>query len=549
MKKKSIALLLILAMIVASFSACGKSENGGNASDGKKADSTAQGGDSSEEFSWPVSDGKLSIWLWWSNNYIENPNELVAMQELEKQTGVHVDYVTVPQAEAAEKFNLMIASGEYPDILRSSESYYTGGIVQECADGVTIELTDLVPKYMPNYMKIREDFPSFAKDSTTDDGKIVGIYTVASNYGEVRGERVWAGLNIRKDWLDDLGLQTPETIDEWHTVLKAFKDNYNCEAPLLIGATNGYDAMHDFVSAYGILGAFYQDNGTVKYGPCEDGYKQWVQTFRDWYAEGLIDPNFISNDASLMNAAGDYIGTGKAGAACNIWGLTADVYKMQGLNDDEDFFLQGVTAPVLNKGDVPQIGMATSEITKETLVVTTNCKNVELALRWLDNLYTKDSMLLKSVGVEGQSVVKDDQGVYHASDSLQAMVDSGERTSLSDALFSKYTLGTSDFGLYNWGMFDVVYEGNRAMEAYEYWDKAHFDLMLPACMTLTEDEQSAFNSVYTSIQTLVQENTIKFITGQKPMEEYDAFVADLHTYGIDDCIKYQQAALDRYNAR
>ena len=98
-------------------------------------------------------------------------------------------------------------------------------------------------------------------------------------------------------------------------------------------------------------------------------------------------------------------------------------------------------------------------------------------------------------------------------------------------------------------MFDVVYEGNTAMEAYSYWDKAHFDLMLPPCMTLSEDEQNAFNSVYTSIQTLVQENTIKFITGQKPMEEYDAFVADLHTYGIDDCIKYQQAALDRYNAR
>ncbi|MCR4777603.1 MAG: extracellular solute-binding protein [Lachnospiraceae bacterium] len=549
MKKKVIALFLVLAMIVASFAACGKSENGGKANEGGKADS-AQGGDTSEEeFSWPVKDGKLSMWLWWSNNYIENPNELVAMQEYEKQTGVHVDYVAVPQAEAQEKFNLMIASGEYPDIIRSAESYYTGGIVQACTDGVTIELTDLVPKYMPNYMKIRNDYPAFAKDTTTDDGRLVGVYTVASDYGEVKGESVWAGLCLRKDWLDELGLQTPETIDEWHTVLKAFKDNYNCEAPLLIGAQNGYDVMGDFISAYGVLGEFYKEGNTVKYGPCEDGYRQWVQLFRDWYAEGLIDPNFISNDASMMNAAGDYIGTGRAGASCNIWGLTADVYKLQGIATDENFFLQGATAPVLNKGDVPQIGFATSEITKETLVVTTNCKDVPLALRWLDNTFDQKNVLLKSLGIEGESVVKDDQGVYHASESLQGMVSSGERTSLSDALFSKYTLGTSDFGLYNWGNFSVLYEGNKAMEAYDYWNKGHFDLMLPACRTLTEEEQNAFNSIYTSIRTLVQENTIKFITGQKPMEEYDSFVADLHTYGIDDCIKYQQAAVDRYNAR
>ncbi|MBR6395424.1 MAG: hypothetical protein IKS09_00480, partial [Lachnospiraceae bacterium] len=66
MKKKVIALFLVLAMIVASFAACGKSENGGKANEGGKTD-TAQGGDTSdEEFSWPVKDGKLSMWLWWT---------------------------------------------------------------------------------------------------------------------------------------------------------------------------------------------------------------------------------------------------------------------------------------------------------------------------------------------------------------------------------------------------------------------------------------------------------------------------------------------------
>jgi len=94
-----------------------------------------------------------------------------------------------------------------------------------------------------------------------------------------------------------------------------------------------------------------------------------------------------------------------------------------------------------------------------------------------------------------------------------------------------------------------MYEGMRTLEAYDAWDTSKYDLMLPPCMTMTEDETVAYNKLYTSIQTLVQENTVKFITGTVDMSQYDAFVETLKTYGIEECIGYKQAALDRYNAR
>ncbi|MCX4316413.1 MAG: hypothetical protein OSJ52_07205 [Lachnospiraceae bacterium] len=137
--------------------------------------------------------------------------------------------------------------------------------------------------------------------------------------------------------------------------------------------------------------------------------------FRDWYGEGLIDPNFISNEAALMPSA-EYMGTRRAGASTNIWGLTADTYKLQGYNQEENFFLAGVTTPVLNEGDTAQIGMATSELTKETL--------------------------------------------------------------------SMYTLVTSDFGLYNWAMFDPMYEGMRTLEAYTPWNESKFERMKPLNTTI-----------------------------------------------------------------
>ena len=107
----------------------------------------------------------------------------------------------------------------------------------------------------------------------------------------------------------------------------------------------------------------------------------------------------------------EYMGTRRAGASTNIWGLTADTYKLQGYNQEENFFLAGVTTPVLNEGDTAQIGMATSELTKETL--------------------------------------------------------------------SMYTLVTSDFGLYNWAMFDPMYEGMRTLEAYTPWNESKFERMKP----------------------------------------------------------------------
>ena len=563
MKKmqKAVALLLVFTFVIMSLAACGKKEaSSTNTNSGTKdevstgtenKDNAGDAGDTAtaSEWTWPLAEQKeLSIWLWWSNDYADDPNQLYGIQEIEKNTNVHVNWKTVLNQEAMEKFGLMMASGEYPDILRGADGYYTGGLVQACADGIIYDLTDLVPQYMPTYMALVNSSEKLQKDTVTDDGRRVGVYTIASNNGVIEGERVWGGLSYRGDWLDALGLPEPVTIDDWHTMLKAFKDNYpSCEAPLMIGAASGYDVSNSFLSAYGVLGEFYNDNGTVKYGPLEEGYKQWVQLFRDWYAEGLIDPNFISNDASFMGS-GEYLGTGRAGAAANIWGFTADVYKTYGYTQDEGFFLRGATTPVMNAGDTPQIGFAMSELTKETLSVTTNCKDVELALRYLDYWFTEEAMWLDSLGIEGDSYVANGDGTYSLSQKLYDQVANGDYPTIGAAL-NMYTMNTSDFGLYNWAMFDPIYAGNRALEAYDYWNQSKYDLMLPPCMTMTEDETNAYNALYTSIKTLVQENTVKFITGAKSMDEYDAFVNDLRSYGIEECIGYKQAALDRYNAR
>jgi putative aldouronate transport system substrate-binding protein len=66
---------------------------------------------------------------------------------------------------------------------------------------------------------------------------------------------------------------------------------------------------------------------------------------------------------------------------------------------------------------------------------------------------------------------------------------------------------------------------------------------------MTTEETAEYAQYYTDIESFVQENNVKFITGDRSLDEYDAYRETLKNMNIDVCIKLQQAALDRYNAR
>lgn len=96
---------------------------------------------------------------------------------------------------------------------------YPGGPEKAIKDNVIIELNDLIDQHAPNIKKYLDENPEIAKQVKTDSGV---LYVVPSiGIGTVN---TFSGPLVRKDWLDDLGLQTPETIDEWTTMLRSFKE-------------------------------------------------------------------------------------------------------------------------------------------------------------------------------------------------------------------------------------------------------------------------------------------------------------------------------------
>lgn len=502
------------------------------------------------EAGWPLEEQQeLEIWLVWSNDFVENIDALKAIQQIEKNTNVKVNWTYASRNEAATSFSMMIMD-EQPDIIIGADNYYSGGVAALCDDGISVELTDKIQEYMPNYYALVTSDDNLLKDVIDDQGRFVAAYTLASHNGELGGEKPYGGTVLRRDWLEALELEVPVTMDDWYHVLTEVHKAYPDVIPLMLPA-DGVDIYNTFLSAYGVLSEFYQENGVVKYGPAEPGYRQWVETMRQWYADGLIDPNFITVDANAdYFTAMDYIGGGKAFAGNSMWGYTAENMRERGYNNDEDFYLLPVAYPVLNAGDTPQAGMAMSDIVKPGMSITFSASSdkLELAMKYVDYWFSNEGMMLDCLGIEGESYTDNGDGTYSLTDQLIQLVADGVYPTKTEAVYS-YTLGNYGFGLYSWGRFDAIYAGQNNYKAYDIWGSAAYDLVLPTSAVMNSDETSAYSAVYANIQTLVQENTVKFIIGTKSMDEYDSFVAELYQYGLEECLAYKQASLDRYNSR
>ena len=117
---------------------------------------------------------------------------------------------------------------------------------------------------------------------------------------------VFFGPQMRKDWLDELGLERPETLQEWDDLLVAVKDSGKVEYPLTFTnfrrgrGING--PGNAFIQPFGTTWDFHQIDGTVRFGPYTDEFKEFLTFFKDWYDRGLVDPEFFSNERKTFDA-------------------------------------------------------------------------------------------------------------------------------------------------------------------------------------------------------------------------------------------------------
>lgn len=261
---RSATVLTILALVATTMAAC----SGGGSSEGGKAGSTESTSEKQDSAEQTQSLTKLSYWVELFPDaaaIMKSYGEVTAWKEIQARTGVQIEFQHPAQGQLGEQFNLMVASNKLPDVVVHSWNSYPGGAQKAIRDKKIIPLNDYWD-HAPNLKALFDSNPEWRKMASTDDGDIIGFPFIREDVTQ----QVFVGPAIRKDWLDKLKLSSPTTIDEWYTVLKAFKEqdpNGNGaadEIPINIPA-----GELAFAGAFGTPNDFYQENNTVKYGPIE----------------------------------------------------------------------------------------------------------------------------------------------------------------------------------------------------------------------------------------------------------------------------------------
>lgn len=529
--KKILALLLALALVLSLAACSGGSSNGGSSSTGG----------SGETYEFPLKEKvTLTAWRQAPTNDpkfdIVTFNDIEYVQKFEEKTNVHIEWDVPASGTEQEKYNLMISSGEYPDMIWNP-SYYAGGMDKAIADGVVRPLDDIIEEYAPDYLKLISKDDTTHKDSMTDEGHYAVVWMI--NYPD---QGPWYGLTVRKDWLDQLGMDLPVTYDDWHDMLKAFKDQMGATNPLWVNS-RASDAFNIFPAGYGVaaLGAsstapFYNVDGTVHYGPLEQGFKDYITMMNQWYAEGLVDPDYYTRTDYFV--PDDLAGTGKAGAFCDIYTLI-DLKPI--LSVDTSIETVAVAQPVVNAGDTVHLRQYNWSRGTDGCSITTACKNPELALAWLNLGSIEEYSMLCYWGEEGDTYeMVDGEPIF--TDKIMNNPD----FSASEAL-TKYFWRHA--GMYRWSR-ELQTAGPKAIDAIEnVWvsnsDGAYF---MPN-ITLTSEEGTEFARLMGDIDTYVSEMTTKFILGTESLDNWDNFIATLESMDIQKAIELEQAALDRFNDR
>lgn len=215
---------------------------------------------------------------------------------------------------------LAVSGGELPDVMMINDAELLSTMV--AYDMVE----DLTPYYETCFSnKIREIYDSYGDDhfaAVTFDGKIYGIPETdiysSANF-------IW----LRKDWMDELGLEAPETIDDVGRIVKAFveQDPGNngegqtvgllCDRQLMADTSKCYNVVPLF-AAFGAYPGIWmeKEDGTIAYGSVLPETKAALEKLREWYQNGILDREFLlrttNNNAKLVSE-------GKCGSFFGWW--------------------------------------------------------------------------------------------------------------------------------------------------------------------------------------------------------------------------------------
>lgn len=557
MKKKKLALGLVL-LLTASLVGCAREEGGAGQTTGQEQTQETTGSNSegtsklpekgagtAQAGVFPVSEEPITM-----TAIIQQLPSLtdITLNKLtlwaEEKTNIHFDWTVVPQEGFSDKLNLMLEAGDYPEVIFSgAASNNTAVMKYGMEEKIYIPVEDYIEEYSIDLKERFDEMPELREMMTAPDGHIyvLGCFEGYSGHNALTFKQ-W----VNQDWLTKLGLEIPQTVQEYYEMLLAFRTgdpngNGKADEIPLSGAANSWDAEpYKFImNAFG-----YYDTTLIKLKDRQftsiadqDYFREGLRFLNRLYKEGLMDPVAMTQDSNqlvqLSNDENDILGCYASGHI----GMGIDI------TNRELFDKWTYLVPLKGENGYRGLPIRESEtINGGPFAITDQCTNPAAAIRFADLFYGDFDSTIGQEYYLGVKYAPADPGAKGPTGEDAVFKFIPSYLTEKDVVWGATSVYGDWKGFKKYGQF----EGNpKDADNYEgYLIQVTEDLKSYGCEyeqimpNWFEPETSTMlTNMFTPISDFVNASIVDFITGNKDIETgWDQYLEDLKELGYQDYI-------------
>lgn len=557
--QKTTALVLAASMTVG-LAACGSSN-----SETKEADSSAKSEEKStvevNETGYPITSEEITVTAAGPMpSGCEDWTQLAVIEEYAERLGIRLD-CELYQTDWETQLTLKVASDELPDLIMGS-GMNVSDVNEWGSEGYFLDLSEYLD-LMPNLQAYFEEYPELKAYCTTSEGNIYGLPRIKIDMTD----RLTRSF-INRQWLENLNLEVPTTLDEYYDVLVAFKEqdangngDPNDEVPLLFTSpAGGYDAIEKtFLDSFGIFTSDPKyilqadEDNKVELSNISDTYKEYLRFMNKLYEEGLMEQEAftITGEEITTREQDDIYGSMGCGSAPFVMANKDISY------DANWIALSGMTTDIH-----PERETSIASPVQNSILVAINGKTQypEAMARFIDYLYTDEGIISAVRGYEGVTFdwVEDEMlGVEVPEMYTPEGYSSGEEFRYKGAVLNE-SLNLIEKNVDRQAMFDSskeVLEDPEFVEKYG-WAALVIDAFKTEGITgvdaypvvsYTTEEIEKRNTVFKDITTYLEQAKAQFITGELDIDkDWDTYVSTVEQMNLEQLMEIEQAAYDRY---
>lgn len=520
-KTKALVLILTLAMLMNACTAAGTKTQETTAASTTAASTTA----ASTTATAPATGSEPDVIDFMIGEQFSAPvtDNLKVIQIIEEKTNTKLNITNVPQADLPVKVQTALSSGSMPDVV---EFWNYDQAAVYAKNGLLIAMDQYLDKYK-NLATWWAKFPAIEKNTKFDDGKLYILPKIDTRAFLVH-------LTINDNWLKELNLKAPATLDEFHTVLTAFKTKYPDNVPFGVGQYTGAGGLiNQICYAYDIIPGFnLYDNGEYTYGQYgrKENYRSALKYLAALYSEGLIDAQLFSISEDEVTKK---VSNGQVGVFVS-W----EMYELYGPGGS--FGTNYIPLAALKGPDGKSHDRGTAA-TGVPFYVTKGAENPEAIMRLFDYIYSDEGVKLMNWGILDDTYTVTD-GKYAYTDKIlknELGPSTGRYAAgLCTPHFPCVALKESEYA----AIMPLSQEREKMLVGVKYPDSP--------VLTGTPDENDKITKIMADIYKFDAESLPKFVKGEwNTDKDFDAYIDQLMKMKIEDAIAIKQTQFDRWNKR